>query len=173
MAGGLQGAAMFRKESAKMQPEQNCTDIMVSVVCCTYNHAQYIRQALDGFLRQQTAFRIEVLVHDDASDDGTADIIREYAEKHPDLILPVLETQNQWSKGVRFFASHYHDLRGKYIAFCEGDDYWTDPKKLQKQVDYMEQHQSCSLCVHETAEITEDGHPLKYTIGLPGIWLQK
>lgn len=112
---------------------------LVTIQCLTYNHEPYIRQCLEGFVMQQTDFCFEVIVHDDASTDGTANIIREYAEMYPNIIKPILERENQWSKKngslERIMNEHTH---GKYIALCEGDDYWIDPYKLQKQVDIME-----------------------------------
>ena len=108
---------------------------LVSITCLTYNHAPYLRQCLDGFVMQKTSFPIEILIYDDASEDGTQDIIREYERKYPDLIKPIYQTENQYSKGVKVeFVYNYPRAKGKYIAFCEGDDYWTDPNKLQKQI---------------------------------------
>lgn len=121
----------------------------VSIICNTYNQAKYIGQALDGFLMQKTDFPFEVLVHDDASTDGTDRIIKKYAEKHPDIIFPIYETENQWSKGVSISQKlQYPRVRGKYIALCEGDDYWTDPQKLQKQYAAMEANPDCNMCAH-------------------------
>jgi glycosyltransferase involved in cell wall biosynthesis len=123
------------------------TDAKVSVICNTYNHARYIRDALEGFVMQETDFPFEVLVHDDASTDDTAQIIREYERKYPELIKPVYETENQYSKrDGTIFRLQNARARGKYIALCEGDDYWTDPKKLQKQYDFMESHPEYTLC---------------------------
>lgn len=137
-----------------------CTEIqplMVSIRCLVYNHEPYLRQCLDGFVMQRTNFRFEAIVHDDASTDNSAAIIREYAEKYPDIIKPILETENQYSKHdgslKKIMDSHTH---GKYVALCEGDDYWTDPNKLQKQVDYMEAHPMCSLSFHAHQELTKD-----------------
>ena len=125
--------------------------IMVTIRCIAYNQKPYIRQCLDGFVMQKTNFRFEAIVHDDASTDGTASIIKEYAEKFPDIIRPILETENQWSKHdgslSRIMNSH---IRGKYVALCEGDDYWTDPNKLQLQVDEMEKHPDFNGCAHAT-----------------------
>ena len=122
---------------------------MVTIRCLAYNHEPYIRQCLDGFVMQKTNFRFEAVVHDDASTDGTADIIREYAAKYPDIIKPIFETENQYSKRDgslrRMMNAH---MRGKYIAICEGDDYWTDPLKLQKQVDFLETHPDYSMSSH-------------------------
>lgn len=124
--------------------------IVVTISCITYNHAKYLKKCLDSFLMQKTDFCIEILVHDDASTDGTIDIIKEYAAEYPDLIKPYYQKENQYSKGRGFIGStiNFNRARGKYIACCEGDDYWTDPLKLQKQVDYMESHPNCSLCTH-------------------------
>lgn len=126
--------------------------IVVSVYCLAYNHEQYIRDALEGFVRQKTNFRYEVLVHDDASTDNTPAIIREYAQKYPDIIKPIFQTENQYSKGVKILPEIIHPKSsGRYIAFCEGDDYWCDENKLQRQVDFLETHQEgYSACVHNT-----------------------
>ena len=122
-------------------------EIKVSIICNAYNHEAYIRSALEGFVMQKTDFAFEILVHDDASTDQTADIIREYEAKYPDLIKPIYQTENQYSKGLgapRIFQEPR--VTGKYVAFCEGDDYWTDPLKLQKQYDAMEAHPELDIC---------------------------
>lgn len=132
--------------------------ISVSVFCTTYNQEKYIREALDGFINQKTKFSFEVLIHDDASTDGTADIIREYEKKYPNIIKPIYQQENQYSKGVSIALTYlYPRAKGKYIAFCEGDDYWINPFKLQRQFDYMEQHPECSLVSHEAKRITKEG----------------
>lgn len=120
---------------------------LVSISCIGYNHERYIRNAIEGFLRQETAFPVEILIHDDFSTDKTADIIREYEAKYPQLIKPIYQTENQYSKGVLISATfNWPRARGKYIALCEGDDYWIDPLKLQKQVDFLEENEDCSMC---------------------------
>ena len=122
-------------------------DILVSVVTLTYNHRNFIRQCIEGILMQQTRFKFELLIHDDASTDGTAQIIREYEITYPDIVKPIYQTENQYSKGVRIGSQYlYPKAQGKYIAECEGDDYWVDPLKLQKQVDYLESNPECGLC---------------------------
>ena len=130
--------------------------LMVTIRCTAYNHEPYIRACLEGFVMQKTNFRFEAIVHDDASTDGTAAIIKEYAEKYPDVIKPILERENQYSKGTLGKIMD-EASKGKYIAFCEGDDYWTDPLKLQKQVDFLESHPDCSLCFHNAIIHWEDG----------------
>lgn len=124
---------------------------MVTVWCLTYNQKDFIRNALEGFVMQDTNFVYEVIVHDDASTDGTTDIVNEYAAKYPNIIKPVIETDNQWQKGgLKHIVSIMNEKyrRGKYIAFCEGDDFWTDSQKLQKQVDFLESHLDYSMCFH-------------------------
>jgi len=104
---------------------------------------------MKGFLMQKTTFAFEILIHDDASTDGTQEIIREYEAKYPDIIKPIYQTENQYSKGINISISYnLPRTKGKYIAFCEGDDYWTDKDKLQKQVDFLENHSEYSLCSH-------------------------
>ena len=124
---------------------------LVTIRCTVYNQAKYLRQCLDGFVMQQTTFPYEAIVHDDASTDGSADIIREYAERYPDIIKPVLEEENQYSKGggvmwKKINAAMHPD--SKYIAYCEGDDYWCDPHKLQLQVDFLESHPDYYMTCH-------------------------
>lgn len=112
---------------------------LVSICCLSYNHESYIRECLNGFLMQKTNFDFEVLIHDDASTDDTANIIREYEEKYQEIIKPIYQTENQYSKGIGVTRTYnFPRSQGKYIALCEGDDYWTDPLKLQKQVDFLE-----------------------------------
>lgn len=126
------------------------TSPIVAIRCTAYNHEAYIRDALEGFVMQKTNFPFVAIVHDDASTDGTAAIIREYAEKYPDIIKPIFENENQYSKGDGSFTRIMDDALkstgAKYIAMCEGDDYWIDPLKLQKQVDFLESHPDYSMC---------------------------
>lgn len=124
------------------------SDILVSINCITYNHQDYIRDAIEGFLMQKTNFKFEVLIHDDASTDNTAKIIKEYQLKYPEIIKPIYQLENQYSKGRKPSLINLERATGKYIAYCEGDDYWTDPYKLQKQVDFMEVNPEYSMCGH-------------------------
>lgn len=134
-----------------VQKKSNLPEVMVSVYCLTYNHKKYIRDALDGFVSQKTTFQFEVIVHDDASTDGTQEVIREYAEKYPNIIKPIFQKENQYSKGVEFIKTLiWPQMKGRYVAICEGDDYWTDPEKLQLQFDVMEKYPECTICTHIT-----------------------
>lgn len=121
---------------------------LLIITSITYNHAKFLRKCLDGFLAQQTSFSWYALVHDDCSTDGTTDILREYAEKYPDKIVAMYEEENQFHKGDRTIARKMYAIsrNAKYTAVCEGDDYWTDPYKLQKQVDFLEAHPEYSVC---------------------------
>lgn len=135
---------------------------LVAIRCITYNHEAYIRDALDGFVMQKTDFPYVAIIHDDASTDRTAEIIKEYAAKYPHIIKPIYETENQYSKRDGSLSRIMRDAciasRAKYIAMCEGDDYWTDPLKLQKQVDFLESHPDYSMCFHNAVIHYEDGN---------------
>ena len=153
-------------------------DPLVSIRCTVYNHEPFLRQCLDGFVMQQTSFPFEAIVHDDASTDGSAAIIREYAEKYPHIIKPIYETENQYSKHdgslVRIMDAAIHPS-AKYIATCEGDDYWTDPNKLQLQVDALESHPDCTIALCKVRNVNRDGElvpgsiPSYETVCQPGV----
>lgn len=135
--------------------------VMVSIRCITYNHAPYIRQCLEGFVMQKTNFRFQAVVHDDASTDGTTEMVREYAEKYPDIIIPMFEEENRWSKhDGSLLTIMYPLLVGKYLAHCEGDDFWTEPYKLQKQVDFLEAHPDYVLTYTEFEAVDEKSNKL-------------
>ncbi|MEQ9287564.1 MAG: glycosyltransferase [Cyclobacteriaceae bacterium] len=132
--------------------------IMVSVLTAAYNHEKFIEQALKGFLMQRTNFRVELIVNDDASTDGTAEVIKRYEHQYPNLFVTFYQEENQYSKGKKPFSTFlYPAAKGKYVAICEGDDYWLDESKLQKQVDYLEQHKEAVLCFHKAKVIDEAG----------------
>lgn len=130
----------------------------VSIVCLTYNHQKYIRQCIEGFVSQKTDFPFEVIIHDDASTDDTAQIIREYEEKYPEIIKPIYEKENRFSKhDGSLTRSVLPYISGKYVALCEGDDYWTDETKLQKQFSAMQNHTNCRICLHRVNRVDEGG----------------
>lgn len=136
------------------------SQVTVSIICNAFNHEKYIEKTLEGFLTQKTEYSFEVLVHDDASTDRTAEIIRRYEKQYPDIIKPIYQTENQYSKGVNVSGTYqYSRAKGKYIAFCEGDDYWCCEEKLQRQVEFLETHPKYSGCVHQTQIINDDGTP--------------
>ena len=136
-------------------------DIMVSVCCIAYNAEKYIAQTIESFLMQECNFKFEILIHDDASTDNTATIIKEYEEKYPSIIHGIYQTENQYSKGVRIDVDIlYHKVKGKYVALCEGDDFWTDPHKLQKQVDALEKNDGCHMCIHKVKGVYDDLSPV-------------
>ncbi len=129
---------------------------LVSVKCLVYNHEPYLRDCLEGIVAQETSFPFECIVHDDASTDASAAIIREYAEKYPHIIKPVYQTENQYSKkdgSLGRAVTAAMSPSSRYVAFCEGDDYWCDPHKLQKQVDLLEQHPEYSMCCSQGYEL--------------------
>lgn len=131
-------------------------EIMVSVICTTYNHGRYIRKCLESLVSQKTNFAYEIIVHDDCSTDNTAEIIHEFELQYPDKIKPVYRKENLYSKGIRpaYAASQF--AKGYYLTHCEGDDYWCDDEKLQLQFDYMQNHNDCSLCFHNTYTYYDD-----------------
>ena len=134
---------------------------LVSVRCITYNHEPYIAQALDGFLMQKTNFPFEVIVHDDASPDKTADIIREYEKRFPNIIKPIYQTENQYAKRDGSIGRIVNAAcKGKYIAFCEGDDYWIDENKLQMQVDFLEKNPEYGMCYTKAWVYTQKSQEL-------------
>lgn len=130
---------------------QDAANVDVSILCLTYNHGKYIREALDGFLSQETEYTYEILIHDDASSDETVSIIQEYVERYPSKIKPVYQRENQYSKGVLggiTYKFQYPRARGRYLAFCEGDDFWSDPKKLKLQIEFLEKNLDYALSYH-------------------------
>lgn len=133
--------------------------IDVTICCVTFNHAKYVRKCLNSLVCQKTDFMYEILIHDDLSQDGTIEIIKEYAEKYPDIIVPYIEKENQYSKGNRAIIINLMIglARGKYIAICEGDDFWNDEYKLQKQFDLLEQNLDCVMSTHKVRTVDETG----------------
>lgn len=132
---------------------------MVSVCIVTYNHAKYIGECLEHILSQKRDFRIEILIHDDASTDGAQEVILKWQKRYPDIIKPILRTENQYSRGITNITGAFNIPRavGKYVAVMDGDDYWCDAHKLEKQVRYMEQHPECVFTFHAAKVEAEHG----------------
>ena len=128
---------------------------LVSICCITYNHQRFIEECIESFLKQKTNFPVEIIIHDDASTDRTTEIIRDYYAKYPALFRPILQKENQYQQGKRriLLSNMVPTAKGEYIAICEGDDYWASPQKLQKQVDFLDQHPGYSLCGHRVMHI--------------------
>lgn len=124
-------------------------NIKVSIICNTYNHERYIEDALNSFLRQKCDFRYEILIHDDASTDNTQYIIKDFQRRYPEIVKPIFQKENQYSKNIKILEMfQYPRVRGDYIAFCEGDDYWIDDNKLKKQVDFLDRNPNIDICAH-------------------------
>lgn len=147
-----------RTQAEVMQSWSERAGPVVSICCITYNHESYISQAIDSLLMQETDFPFEIIVHDDASTDGTTEIVLEYAGKYPNIIKPIIQTENQYTKGglinLRFT---FPKAKGEYVALCEGDDYWTDCTKLQKQVQFLEHHPEYVITYTDTQPFDDNG----------------
>jgi|LDZT01.1.fsa_nt_gi glycosyltransferase involved in cell wall biosynthesis len=127
---------------------------LVSISLVAFNAENYLRDAIEGCLKQEVSFPYEIIIHDDASCDSSPQIIREYAANHPQMIIPIIQQENQYSQGVEIIAKYIvPKAKGKYIAFVEADDYWIDPEKLQNQIDFLESHQDFSMCFTATKHI--------------------
>ncbi len=148
-----------RTEQEIMQSWKGDSTIpLVSICTIAYNHENYIAESIDSFLMQKTDFPFEILIHDDYSPDNTATIIIEYTKKYPTIIKPIYQKENQYSKGLPMNESfNFPRAKGEYIALCEGDDYWTDPLKLQKQVDFLDENIKYACCFHDSVIIDNKG----------------
>lgn len=138
--------------------ESNTSKVMISVCCITYNHEKFISKAVDGFLMQRTNFKYEILIGEDCSTDGTRAILDKYTEKYPDKIKIITSKNNVGANNnaIRTIKA----AKGRYIAFCDGDDFWIDPNKLQKQVDFLERSPNYVICCHYYKEIDSPGNLL-------------
>lgn len=129
---------------------------IVTILCFTYNQDRYIDDAIRGFLHQKTDFPFEIVIHDDASTDGTQTIIEKYVKDYPNLIRPVFQKENQYSQGVKILLHAATYARGEYIAFCEGDDFWISEDKLQVQVDGLKKNPDTEISFHPAVKLTGD-----------------
>jgi glycosyltransferase involved in cell wall biosynthesis len=132
---------------------------VVSIICLTYNHQRFIAECLDGFLMQETTFPVEIIVHDDASTDRTADIVREYQSRYPGLFRTINQTENQYSQKRHVINFVLPFARGEFFGYCEGDDFWTYPGKLEEQVRLLEENPRLVMVSHEVQGVLENGEP--------------
>ena len=138
----------------------------VSICTITFNHGEYIRACLEGFLDQECDFRVEIVIHDDASSDDTAEIIREYEAKHPTIFRTFYQTENRFSKGVNpYYAYVFPAARGRYIAICDGDDFWSDPAKLATQAAVLDANPNLALTFGRVRQVSETGTVEDYSNG--------
>lgn len=146
----------------------NNKEVLLSVCMVSYNQEAYIREALDSVLMQKTNFKYEVIISDDCSKDNTLDILTEYKNKYPNIVKVVTGEKNLGYPNNQ--RRSLENAKGKYIALCDGDDYWTDAYKLQKQVDYLESHPECAICFHNVMHIydgTTSGRSLLNPLDFP------
>lgn len=158
MTEGLESTCVAGKRRSEGRMEYG--EVVVTVLCVCYNHARSLRRALESLVSQKTDFAYELLVHDDASTDGSQDIIREFQRRYPQIVRPMLEEENQYGQGRNFLGKMLAEARGSYIAYCETDDFWSDSLKLQLQVDALRTHPECSFCVHNTQGVNIRGDRL-------------
>lgn len=134
----------------------------VSINMLAYNHEKWIAKAIEGVVNQKTKYKFKLYIHDDFSSDHTTEIIKEYVDKYPNIIVPFYETENQYQKGVEITKTiMLPKMNGKYIAMCEGDDFWIDQYKLEKQINYMESNLSCSMCFHNAVVVDMDNKKIR------------
>ncbi len=151
---------MYKKTEQEIMAGWNANhnEPLVTICCVTYNHKAYLAQALKSFLMQKTKFPFEILIHDDASTDGTTDIVIQYANNYPNIIKTVIQTENQYSQHPIISPKFLWPIaKGKYIAMCEGDDFWTDGRKLQYQVECMLAYPECHISFHLCATLNNKG----------------
>lgn len=142
---------------------KNQEQVKVSILCATFNHEKYLEDAIKGFLIQQTNFAFEIIIHDDASADNTQNIIKKYQALYPNIIKPILQIKNQFSKGgFKPSAEMGKKALGEFVALCEGDDYWIDENKLQAQYEQMVLHPEINLCVHDAETVNAEGERSDY-----------
>jgi glycosyltransferase involved in cell wall biosynthesis len=139
-------------------------NIKVSISLVTFNHEQYIAQAIESILMQVVDFDYEIVIGEDYSTDKTREIVIEYYNKYPDKIRLILPEENLGCYGQKIFVQTLKACQGKYIALLDGDDYWTSANKLQTQVDFLDSHPDCAICFHDVVKVIENGsmESLKY-----------
>ena len=146
--------ARFLPSQQQILQHWEAQPVEISICCITYNHQDFIADAIEGFLQQVCSVPFEIIIHDDASTDQTARIIESYQQRYPDLIFPILQTENQHALGKKSTLHCFARARGRYIALCEGDDYWLSPDKLNLQYVALQRHPLSQLCFHAARQIT-------------------
>ena len=147
---------MINKTEQEIMQNWESDKMMVSITCVAFNHEDYIHTTLNSFLEQETTFPFEIIINDDVSTDKTVDILKEYEAKYPNIVKPVYQTENQFSQGINTMAILFPLVTGKYVAFCDGDDFWVDKEKLQIQVTEMEKHPEVDLSFHSSYRLVGD-----------------
>ena len=135
----------------------NTEQPLVTILCTCYNHEKYIEDAIEGFLIQETNFPFEVIIHDDASTDNSQEIIKSYEKEYPQIIKGIYQKENQYQQGKKLAYLLYPMVISSYIALCEGDDYWTDPKKLQIQKEFLNSNEEFVICYGDVEAFNENG----------------
>ncbi len=149
---------MIKKTEEEIKKSWRTEKMMVSITCVAFNHEDYINTTLNSFLEQETNFPFEILINDDVSTDRTVEIIKEYEKQFPNIVKAVYQTENQYSQGINTMAILFPFVTGKYVAFCDGDDYWIDKQKLQIQVEEMEKHPEVDLSFHPSYRLEDGEH---------------
>ncbi|RDU58582.1 glycosyltransferase [Helicobacter sp. MIT 99-5507] len=156
----------YKRSENEIMQNWSSKEPILTIICITYNHKDFITRAIEGFLEQETNFAFEIFIHDDCSDDGTKEIIESYATKYPNIIKAFYEEENQYKKGAngRYFFGELSKMARKYIALCEGDDYWNDSKKLQLQVDFLENNPKFVITYHSCSIIDCNDNIVDFSI---------
>jgi glycosyltransferase involved in cell wall biosynthesis len=153
-------------QSLRYKTFDDTTPVVVSICTIAYNQHAFIEECLEGFLDQECDFRVEIVIHDDASSDGTSDIINNYAARYPTIIRTIMQDENQYSKGVNpYYAYVFPAARGTYIAICDGDDFWSDPVKLTRQVAVLEAEPEAAITYGSVRAVNEKGEDVSHKGG--------
>lgn len=148
--------SMINKTEKEIMQNWESDEMMVSITCVAFNHEDYMHTTLNSFLEQETTFPFEIIINDDVSTDRTVEILKDYEKAYPNIVKPVYQTENQFSQGVNTMAILFPRVTGKYVAFCDGDDYWADKEKLQIQVSEMQKNPEVDVCFHPSYRLVGD-----------------
>ncbi|WP_075593929.1 glycosyltransferase family 2 protein [Pseudoalteromonas sp. PAB 2.2] len=154
----------LRSEKEILSNWGNSERVKVTICCIVFNHFDFVEEAIKSFLMQETDFPFEIIIHDDASTDASATVIEKYVKLYPNLIKPIYQSENIYSKGIKPLSIIFSQAKGDYFAICEGDDYWLDKNKIQKQYDYMSENLECSVSYHRSLLIENGELTDKYSL---------